>query len=317
MKVLVKGPFNIEKASKAAPNLEIKQVNDETSLFSNAHDADIILMMSLGWIESGFPALLNASPKLKWFHCSSAGVDPLICPELVSSNIILTSAKGFTVGPLLAEHAFALMLSLSRGIVEPNQIKQWNPQSNSAQQVYEIAGKTLGVVGFGGTGKALALRAQSFGMEVIAIRLNPASKSDFVEWGPNRFLEMLEIADFVVIAVPDTPDTKSMFNSEAFFHMKNSAILINVGRGQTVETDALVDALINKKIAGAGLDVVNPEPLPPNHPLWKIDNVIVTPHIAGNSPERTKRNETTVLENLSAFCNGLPLKNTVDLKLGY
>ena len=93
--------------------------------------------------------------------------------------------------------------------------------------------------------------------------------------------------------------------------------MLNVGRGQTVETDALVEALINKEIAGAGLDVVNPEPLPPNHPLWKIDNVIVTPHIAGNSPERAKRNETIVLENLSAFCSGLPLKNTVDLNLGY
>ena len=317
MKALVKGPFNINKASAIAPDVDIIKVNDEASLFLNAHNADIILMMDLGWIRRGFPMLLNASPKLRWFHCSSAGVDPLICPELIDSDVSLTCGKGSTVGPLLAEHAFALMMSLTRGLVESARIKHWNPQSFSAQQAYEISGKTLGILGFGGTGKELAVRARSFGMEVIAIRRTPACKSDFIEWGPDRLFDMLEIADFVVIAVPDTPDTRSMFDSEAFLRMKNSAILINVGRGQTVETDALVNALIDNQIAGAGLDVVDPEPLPESHPLWDMDNVIITPHIAGNSPERAKRNETVVLENLERFCNGSPLKNTVDVNLGY
>jgi len=317
MKALVKGPINIKKASEVAPELDIIQVNDEASLFSHAHDADIILMMNLGWIRNGFPALLNASPQLRWFHCSSAGIDPLICPELVDSDVSLTCGKGLTVGPLLAEHAFALMMSLTRGLVESARVKQWNPQSSSAQRAYEISGKKLGIVGFGGTGKELALRAQSFGMEVIAIRRTPACKSNFIEWSQDRLLDMLEISDFVVIAVPDTPDTRSMFDSEAFLRMKKSAILINVGRGQTVETDALVNALIDNQIAGAGLDVVDPEPLPENHPLWDMDNVIITPHIAGNSPERAKRNEIAVLNNLERFCNGSPLKGTVDVNLGY
>lgn len=317
MKAVVIGPFDMKRASEAVPRLNLIQVHNETDLFEKSHDADIILQMNLGWIRNGFPALLKASPKLKWFHCSSAGVDPLICQELIDSGVSLTCAKGLTIGPLLAEHAFALMLSLTRGLVEPISTKHWNSQSISAQGAYELGGKTIGLVGFGGTGKELAIRAQSFGMTVIAIRRSPDLKSNFTEWGPDRLFDMLEVADFVVISVPETPETRHMFNSEAFLKMKDTAILINVGRGKTVETNALLKALSEKQIFGAGLDVIDPEPLPESHPMWEMDNVVITPHIAGNSRERAQRNETVVIENLKRFYNGLPLQNTVDVNLGY
>ena len=149
------------------------------------------------------------------------------------------------------------------------------------------------------------------------MRRHPQDAGETPQWGMDRFEEMLQRADIVVVTVPHTPETEGLFDAKAFSIMKESALLITVGRGQTVQTDALVDALNRGSIGGAGLDVVDPEPLPDNHPLWSCPNAIITPHMAGNAPERAGRNQELVLENLRRYVAGQPLLSTVDKTLGY
>ncbi len=317
MKMVLRGPLNEDAARRIAPELIIVRADGEEALLEASADAEIAVMMGMGWLRGGFAAFLQQAPKLRWFHCSSAGVDPLLCPEFIASDVVMTCAKGTPVGPLLAEHAFALMLSLSRGIAACVRLNRWDGRSDGARSAYELGGKTLGLVGYGGVGRALAVRARAFDMDVIAVRRHPESESEVEQWGMERLGEMLARADVVVTTVPHTPETEGLFGAAEFARMKDSALLITVGRGQTVQTDALVEALNSGAIAGAGLDVVDPEPLPEDHPLWRCPNTVITPHMAGNAPERAGRNEALVLENLRRFVEGQPLLSTVDKQLGY
>ena len=317
MKMVLRGSLDKEAALRIAPDLEIVQAEDEEALLAASADAEIAVMMNMGWLRGGFPAYLKRAPHLRWFHCSSAGVDPLLCPEFLSSDVVMTCAKGSPIGPLLAEHAFALILSLTRGIAAHARLNRWDSGSDEAQSAYELGGKTLGIVGYGGVGTALARRARAFDMDVLAVRRHPQDDGETPQWGMDRFEEMLQRADIVVVTVPHTPETEGLFDAKAFSIMKESALLITVGRGQTVQTDALVGALNRGSIGGAGLDVVDPEPLPDNHPLWSCPNAIITPHMAGNGPERAGRNQELVLENLRRYVAGQPLLSAVDKTLGY
>jgi len=319
MKMVLRGTLNEEEALRLVPNLEIVRADGEEELLAASADADIAVMMGMGWLRGGFAAYLAHAKKLRWFHCSSAGVDPLLCPEFIASDVVMTCAKGAPIGPLLAEHAFALMLSLTRGIAACARLGRWVGRADGARSAYELGGKTLGLVGFGGAGQALAKRARAFEMEVIAVRRRPEASGDrgIEQWGMERFGEMLNRADIVVVTVPHTPETEGLFGPAEFAQMQNHALLITIGRGQTVQTDALVAALNNGKIGGAGIDVVEPEPLPDDHPLWQCPNTVITPHMAGNAPERAARNEELVLENLSRFAKGQPLLSAVDKTLGY
>lgn len=317
MKMVLRGPLDEEAALQIAPNLEIVQAEDEEALLTASSDAEIAIMMNMGWLGGGFAAYLKRAPRLRWFHCSSAGVDPLLCPEFLTSDVVMTCAKGAPIGPLLAEHAFALILSLTRGIAANVRLNSWDAGSNGARSAYELGGKTLGIVGYGGVGTALAQRARGFDMNVIAVRRCPQANDGVAQWGMDRFGEMLARADIVVVTVPHTPETNGLFDANAFATMKKSALLINVGRGQTVRTDALVDALNSGAIGGAGLDVVDPEPLSDDHPLWSCPNAVITPHMAGNAPERAGRNQELVLENLRRYVAGQPLLSVVDKELGY
>jgi D-2-hydroxyacid dehydrogenase (NADP+) len=319
MKMVLRGTLNEEEALRLVPNLEIVRADGEEELLAASADADIAVMMGMGWLRGGFAAYLAHAKKLRWFHCSSAGVDPLLCPEFIASDVVMTCAKGAPIGPLLAEHAFALMLSLTRGIAACARLGRWDGRADGARSAYELGGKTLGLVGFGGAGQALAKRARAFEMEVIAVRRRPEASGDrgIEQWGMERFGEMLNRADIFVVTVPHTPETEGLFGPAEFAQMQNHALLITIGRGQTVQTDALVAALNNGKIGGAGIDVVEPEPLPDDHPLWQCPNTVITPHMAGNAPERAARNEELVLENLSRFAKGQPLLSAVDKTLGY
>ena len=319
MKMVLRGTLNEEEALRLVPNLEIVRADGEEELLAASADADIAVMMGMGWLRGGFAAYLAHAKKLRWFHCSSAGVDPLLCPEFIASDVVMTCAKGAPIGPLLAEHAFALMLSLTRGIAACARLCRWYGRADGARSAYELGGKTLGLVGFGGAGQALAKRARAFEMEVIAVRRRPEASGDrgIEQWGMERFGEMLNRADIVVVTVPHTTETEGLFGPAEFAQMQNHALLITIGRGQTVQTDALVAALNNGKIGGAGIDVVEPEPLPDDHPLWQCPNTVITPHMAGNAPERAARNEELVLENLSRFAKGQPLLSAVDKTLGY
>lgn len=317
MKMILRGSLDEAEARRIAPDLEIVRADGEEALLQASADAEIAVMMGMGWLRGGFAAYLQHAPKLRWFHCSSAGVDPLLCPEFIASDVVMTCAKGTPVGPLLAEHAFALMLSLTRGIAACVRLNRWDGGAAGARKAYELGGKTLGIVGYGGVGRALAERARAFAMDVIAVRRHPEPGGPVQQWGMERLGEMLARADVVVTTVPHTPDTEGLFGAAEFARMKDSALLITVGRGQTVQTDALVDALNSGAIAGAGLDVVDPEPLPDDHPLWRCPNTVITPHMAGNAPERAGRNEALVLENLRRYAAGQPLLSTVDKALGY
>ncbi|MBT4138389.1 MAG: D-2-hydroxyacid dehydrogenase [Candidatus Latescibacteria bacterium] len=310
----------LQKVDEAAvkevvPDIEIVNTSRD-QLLDVITDADILI----GSPGNLWEDVLKVSPQLRWVHVSSAGVDRMACPAFFNSEVTLTCAKGEVVGPLLAEHAFALMLGLTRGIALCVRDGRWNRREGDAgKKVFEVGGKTMGLVGFGGVGQRLARMAQAFDMNVIALRRAVVGdESDGVTvWGNDRLDDLLAASDVVVVSVPDTPDTRGMFNQDAFSKMKKSSFLITVGRGNTVDTDALVHALQHGEIAGAGLDVVDPEPLPDEHPLWQMRNVIITPHIAGNAPERAGRNQALVLENLKRFAQGEALESAVNKTAGY
>ena len=308
---------NLDEAAVRAvvPDIEIVRASRE-NLLAMVTDADILI----GSPGNLWEDVLKISPALRWVHISSAGVDRMVSPAFLASPVILTCAKGDVVGPLLAEHAFALMLALTRGIATCVREGRWNRhEGNAGKEVFEIGGKTLGLVGFGGVGQHLARMARAFHMDVIAVRRSVVGDEPegVAVWGHERLHDLLSQSDVVVVSVPDTPETRGMFDRDAFRMMKKTAFLVTVGRGNTVDTNALVEALQDGIIAGAGLDVVDPEPLPDDHPLWQIHNVIITPHIAGNAPERAARNQTAILENLKRFSQGQALASAVDKSSGY
>ena len=251
--------------------------------------------------------------KLRWVQTESAGVDSLMFDEFVGSDTLLTSAKG-TVGTHLADHAWALLLALLRGVHTSIRGRTWDNRVPIRMATWELGGKTMGLIGLGGTGVEAARRAQSFDMRVIAIEPEGTTPPPFVEqvWKPDRFHDLLAESDVVVICAPLTKGTYRMFDAEAFSKMKPHALLINVTRGRIIDEEALLDALRTGKIGGTGLDVTWTEPLPPDHPLWDMPNVIVTPHTAGGSPDRLDRTVEVFCENLRRIDSGQPLLGQID-----
>jgi phosphoglycerate dehydrogenase-like enzyme len=224
----------------------------------------------------------------------------------------------------MAEHAIALMLALARalpvyGIEQAN--GEWTRgfRERRAENLVELEGKTLLVVGLGGIGTEVADRAHGLAMRVIATRNSSREGPSYVEYVglADEYLTLAARADVVVNATPLTPETRGMFDAAFFDAMQDHAFFINIGRGESVVTDALVAALVAGKLGGAGLDVTDPEPLPPGHPLWSMENVIITPHVATSSDVRSERTVTLVVENLRRYLRGDRLLSVVDLARGY
>ncbi|HLH73813.1 MAG TPA: D-2-hydroxyacid dehydrogenase, partial [Chloroflexota bacterium] len=188
---------------------------------------------------------------------------------------------------------------------------EWHPQD---YQVMHLPDCTIGIVGLGGIGSAVAKRAAAFEMRVIAVDARRTDRPNEVSelWPASRLHDLLGQSDFVVICAPETPETRGMFGSAAFKAMRSSAYLINIGRGKIVQLDALVEALRAGELAGAGLDVFEIEPLPADHPLWGMENVVITPHVAGVGPYTVERRHQVLLENVRRFVAGEPLINVVD-----
>ena len=265
------------------------------------------------------PEMIRRAGKLRWMQRGGVGVEGLMFPELVNSDIVLTNARG-TTGINIAEHVMALILAFTRTInilVKRQMDKVWESRANLP--VIEIAGETLGIIGLGSIGLQVAKRAHAFDMRLLAVDATQTEKPDYVEslWRLDRLHEMLEQADFVSICCPLTPETEGMMSSAEFRAMKSTAFLINIARGKIVDQPALIEALQTGTIAGAGLDVTNPEPLPTDSPLWEMDNVIITPHNAGQSPKAPRRVFELFCENLKRFVAGEPLINVVDKTRGY
>jgi phosphoglycerate dehydrogenase-like enzyme len=268
-------------------------------------------------------AEVRAGKNLKWVGVMSAGVERVLFPrdgssDLRDSHITLTNNK-IVQGPEIADHALAMLLMLSRNLYilyKNDQQQTWDPHSFHG---IELNGKTAIVVGVGGIGTQIAVRANAFGMTVIGVDPEDKPFLPFLKSlvKPDQFDDVLPQADVVFISVPDTPKSHKMMGARQFELMKKNSYFIAVSRGGIYEMNGLVKALDEKRLAGAGVDVTDPEPLPKVHPLWKFENVIITPHIAGRSDRDSARMVGTIKENIRRFVEGKPLINVVDKQKGY
>lgn len=307
------GESEISELRKAAPSLEIV-FPDKEKLMAEIADADAII----GTVTR---EQVLAAKKLKWVQINSAGVENyLTIPELKNSKITLTNMK-IVQGVEIADHAFALLLGLTRRIDKAMEFRgreNW-PTLAVYGRPLELQGKTAVIVGVGGIGTQIAVRAKAFGMTVIGVDPKDVPYSPYLDrtvW-PDRLESVLPEADVVFISAPHTAQTEKMFQAPQFAKMKKDSLFICVSRGKIYDAMALVDALKSKHLAGAGLDVTDPEPLPKGHPLWKMDRVILTPHIAGRSDGEGPRYFEIYKDNLVRFSKGEPLRHTVDKEKGY
>jgi phosphoglycerate dehydrogenase-like enzyme len=261
--------------------------------------------------------LLHDGRRLQWVQVLNAGVEDAV-PLVRDTDVALTSLKA-VLAPQVADHAMALLLSLTRGLYEiiPARGKWERPDGLS--QYTELRGRTAVILGMGGVGTEIARRAAAFGMAVIGVDPSAAAPPPFVRQmvTPASLGVVLSQADVVFATVPETPATKEMMGAAQFAEMKRGAYFIAVSRGSVYSMDALVQALSSRRVAGAGVDVTSPEPLPKNHPLWKFKNVVITPHVAGASDRSLPRVLDLLRENIRRFALGEPLLNVVDKRLGY
>jgi phosphoglycerate dehydrogenase-like enzyme len=266
--------------------------------------------------------LLRVAPELVWVQAGSAGVERYLrVPELAERDqVVLTNMSG-AAASAIAEHALAMLLVLTRRL-EPRLAAaregRWERDLEGPEPI-ALEGRTMVVLGLGAIGGELARRADGLGMRVLATRRSAAPAPDHVERvePPERTLELLAEADVVAVCLPLTPQTEGLIDAQALAAMKPGAFLINVARGRIVDSEALLEALERGHLAGACLDVTDPEPLPPDHPLWRLENVVITPHVAGRAALSSGRWRALYRENLRRFAAGEPLLNVVDKVAGY
>jgi len=258
------------------------------------------------------PAMLAAAEKLQWVQATGIGLEGSMFPELIASGVVLTNMRG-VYSDHIADHVFGYILTFARGLhvyLRQQLSHTWQP----GVPIHYLPETTLGILGLGGIGAEVARRGRFFGMRVLAVDPFPKGDTSLAEqiWGLDGLSEMLGKADFVVICAPHTPLTERLFGPAELRAMKSTAYLINIGRGIIVQLDALTEALQTGEIAGAALDVFEREPLPPDHPLWEMDNMIVTPHVADTGPYVPARRMELFLENVRRFVAGQPLLTVVD-----
>ncbi len=270
------------------------------------------------------PEAARAARKLRWLHSTSAAVNQLLYPEIVDSDVVLTNGSEVH-GAAVAEHILALILALAKKLPEAARFQQkhfWAQQElyRDEPRPKEIAGAVLGLIGLGHIGSETARRASALGMRVIGLREHPERGGpEGVEkvLGPGDLQALLSESDFVVLTTPVTPKTRNLITAGRIAQMKPDARLLNVGRGQLIDEAALVQALRERRIAGAALDVFAEEPLPPDSPLWDMEHVLITPHVAINSEKQWERQYALVAENLRRYLNHQPLLSVVNKKRGY
>ena len=303
---------DIERIRIAGGNADVV-VRALEDAINHVGDTDVVL----GLLSK---KMFLASSRLKWVHAIASGVDMFLYDEFVSSGVILTSEKGL-VGEHLADHGFGLLLMLTRQLATALRLgpASWEHRPEMRSKEIELTGSTLGIFGFGGTGKAMARRAVGFGMRVIALDREEMEVSDGADEvvGPEGFESMLARSDVVSICCPLTPETRGKFDSSTFSAMKDEALLVNVTRGEVMVEEDLVVALREGVIAGAALDVAPREPLPENSEVWTLENVVMSPHTAGASQFRASRNIDRFIRNLEHFRVGESLEGVIDKELGY
>ena len=309
-------PARLPVLQAVAPGVEVVFVQSSEDAIEAVRDAQVL-------IGSCDEEILSQSPGLHWVQVYSAGVDHCLGNATVDSGRILLTNGQRIASPALAEHAIALMMALVRGLdrYHANQLKgAWERDIGLAREDFmELEGRTVLVVGLGGIGTMVAQRAHGLGMRVIATRGSRREGPDFVDYVglAHETLELARQADVVINTAPLTDETLGMFDADFFEAMKPGAYFVSVGRGASTVTADLIAALESGKIAGAGLDVTDPEPLPEGHPLWTAPRVLISPHTAGASDKGRERLFLLVRENLRRYVAGEPLISVVDIERGY
>ncbi len=335
MKLVIHPPVEPERLARiveAARPMTVVNARDETEGRVAIADAD-------AFVGKLTPPLLAAARRLRWVQAPTASLEHFVFPELVDHPAVLTNMRGL-FSDVIADHVFGFVLCFARNfhLYVRNQVEaRWAPAGGRPQAEgrpsessgfatgparvsaadrahLHLADATLGVVGLGQIGSEVARRGVAFGMRVIAVDpVQPEAPAGVSAlWRLDRLPELLGASDFVVIAAPHTPETVRLFRRPQFRQMKPTGYLINIGRGAIVDLADLTEALRAGELAGAGLDVFETEPLPRDHPLWAIPNVIITPHVAGNSPRIAERHLAVLLENVGRFARGEPLTNVTD-----
>lgn len=300
--------------AESVPGIEVIEVSSVSEAMLHAPRANVIL----GMCDS---ELLEAAPNLSWVFVFHAGVER--CPlteRLARGDVVVTNFQKLA-SPAIGEHAIAMMLALGRGLPRFKQAMpagEWRRDLASKPGMQIAAGRTILIAGLGGIGRQVARRAKALGMQVLATRNSSREGPTYVDYvGLSHELpELVKRADVVVNSLPLTGATKGLFDATLFADFKKGAYFINIGRGGTIVTDALHEALTSGRLAGAGLDVTDPEPLPPDHPLWQMPNVIITPHISAGGFDREWL-RFIIEENLRRYVAGEALLNEVDPARGY
>lgn len=303
---------DIASLKRIAPDMEFINVDSPGDIQQHIETADGMM--------GPFPnQLISRAERLRWVHSVSAGVSGYMTPEFVSHPAVLTNGQG-SYGPAIADSVIGYMIMLSKGwgrLYEFKLKNQWRRVRDFPYQ--ELKGKTLLILGLGGIGGQVAKRAAAFDMKIYAIDPQDIEKPRYITriGKPDEMHAMLPSADYVVCTVPLTKYTDRYFNKTCFNLMKPTSYFINIGRGQVVNQDDLIEALQTQSIAGAGLDVTDPEPLPSDSPLWQMSNVIITPHNSGWSNDSNQRRWLLLRENIRRFAAGEPLLNVVNKQVGY
>jgi len=320
MKVLV-GP-NIMGLENALPDLrnefadvEFVHCTERTAMADAIADADVFM----GGLNR---ELFLAGKNLKWIQSTSSGTNHFMAiQELADSDVLLTSASG-THAACLSESVMAMILAFTRGVLDCAKCqtqKVWGG-GKVRRKLVELTGSTMGIIGFGATGRALARRAQAFDMRIIAVDLYPNNKPDYVSglWGLDRLDDLLKESDYAIVMTPYTPQTHGMIGAEQIAMMKPGAMLVGISRGRIIDQKALAQALRDKHLAAAALDVFDPEPLPAESELWDLENLLIMPHVAGGTQLEGKYIIDIFRDNLGRLLKGdLPLRNQVDKQLGF
>ena len=317
---------NIRRITEVSPKIKVKDAsalmmagfrgdNSEKEKLDNMlAQADIIFGPGLILPED----LLSRAPKLKWLQMMSAGVDRLRDTEIWQSKVTITGVSGIHASPI-GEFVLGFMLMFAKAMPRCFQMKQKREWQRYTP--YLLRGKTVGVVGLGHIGSEVARLSKSFGMNVIATRrsVKQAGKTKNVDLllPQTQMKEMLAKSDYIVLSVPLTPETSHIISEAELRSMKPSAYIINIGRGGLIDEEALIHALDEKKIAGAGLDVTAIEPLPKDSRLWGMDNVILTPHVSGGMENYMDQAAELFCDNIRRYLDGRKLRNVIDRKKGY
>ncbi len=293
------------------PDVQVVPCETEDEAVAHAAGANALACLGLASPQRVYAA----APELTWVHSLTVGVEGLLTPEFAATPYVLTNSRGANAPPI-AEHVLAMVLGFARGLHRSARLQSEGRWERQFRYLFEISGLTLGIIGLGAVGREVARRARALGMRVLATRRAPGATCPEAD-ATGSLETVLQESDFVVIAVPLTGETRGLINAAALAHIKPSAYLINVARGEVVDEPALVAALQAGRLAGAGLDVFATEPLPPDSPLWQLPDVVITPHQAAASPRTMERTMAIWADNLQRFATGAPLRNVVDKVLGY